>query len=835
MTASHDRLRGIFVETLLCFAALTALLAVVFGQALFELAAGGTPGMFDIKHYFVPMSFLFDTAIARGELPQWNPLTFCGTPFAANPQSATFYPPNFIRSVATPGVSPLTTYYGLILLGALQTILAGVGAYWLARSHRLGYLASFTAAVVFIFSAAYTRRLAELHFVPALVWLPFVWLAFRQMLNAERRSAKLFWAVGCGMMLGWSVLTGFVHLQVYVAVLLVGYWLLDRLLDPNGRPKRSVSATLASDAAFGLLIVGVALAIAAAMLVPAAEFAQHTYRAGEGFARIVEYAVDWPAIRTGLFGAGAEGTLSPYNGPILSAYFLAIVALFGLRRREAGVYLLLFIAIVDCSLGPPFPLASLVNAVSPFQIAHPDRVLALCGLPLGIAAAFGLQALANFTRTNNRARTVSVILVACVGLLWLSRFSASNIAPASVVGTALAAMLACWMPAAAYTRVFIVAVLLTETVVINHRYLPERLAQAGFIDIRNEQPNTDNPLTRNARRCDLSPNRHLYRLEPAINGYDPLYLGEVWRLLAPWQFNWSYQRVLQADDTVRDNPYPYSFIKRPFWLVGRYVRGSIPKADPPFPPTSVAFVDTETTLAIPEVTLADAVGEYAAQETVALGVPRAMEVSTMQDSDRAGAWELALPDRTAHAVLRLHYTAHCEGTIRVLLNESGELDALPIYVNEIDEDALGNATLDVPLPDSGAATVRITWESAEPNCAPEWLPAELLVASDDDNARIRIAEHGFDSVRVNIAELAAPRLLVFVDANYPGWTVTVDGEQRSVLTVNNAFKGVELGAGEHRVEFRFESRTVRWGLWVSIASVLTILLGLLSAIYRRRR
>jgi hypothetical protein len=46
-------------------------------------------------------------------------------------------------------------------------------------------------------------------------------------------------------------------------------------------------------------------------------------------------------------------------------------------------------------------------------------------------------------------------------------------------------------------------------------------------------------------------------------------------------------------------------------------------------------------------------------------------------------------------------------------------------------------------------------------------------------------------------------ILVLHDIYYPGWEVTVDGERRPMLRANLLFRGVEVEAGRHRVEFQF--------------------------------
>jgi hypothetical protein len=80
-------------------------------------------------------------------------------------------------------------------------------------------------------------------------------------------------------------------------------------------------------------------------------------------------------------------------------------------------------------------------------------------------------------------------------------------------------------------------------------------------------------------------------------------------------------------------------------------------------------------------------------------------------------------------------------------------------------------------------------------------PAE----SDDGRPHVgsaRIASYHRNSVAVEV-ETERAGILVLHDIYYPGWEVTVDGERRPLLRANLLFRGVEVGPGRHRVEFRF--------------------------------
>jgi hypothetical protein len=54
------------------------------------------------------------------------------------------------------------------------------------------------------------------------------------------------------------------------------------------------------------------------------------------------------------------------------------------------------------------------------------------------------------------------------------------------------------------------------------------------------------------------------------------------------------------------------------------------------------------------------------------------------------------------------------------------------------------------------------------------------------------------------SESTRPGMVVLHDIDYPGWIVRVDGIKRPLLRANLLFRGVEVPAGHHRVEFSFQ-------------------------------
>jgi len=77
-------------------------------------------------------------------------------------------------------------------------------------------------------------------------------------------------------------------------------------------------------------------------------------------------------------------------------------------------------------------------------------------------------------------------------------------------------------------------------------------------------------------------------------------------------------------------------------------------------------------------------------------------------------------------------------------------------------------------------------------------------------------------------EATGPGVVVLTDNNFPGWKATVDGQPADVLTADYTFRGVELGPGEHRVEFNFAPTSLIAGGLASALSLALVVVGLVA-------
>jgi hypothetical protein len=65
---------------------------------------------------------------------------------------------------------------------------------------------------------------------------------------------------------------------------------------------------------------------------------------------------------------------------------------------------------------------------------------------------------------------------------------------------------------------------------------------------------------------------------------------------------------------------------------------------------------------------------------------------------------------------------------------------------------------------------------------------------------------------------ATTAFLVLSDVYYPGWQVTIDGKSTQIYQTNYVQRGVQVPAGEHVVEYRFEPMSLKIGAGITLVS-----------------
>jgi len=75
-----------------------------------------------------------------------------------------------------------------------------------------------------------------------------------------------------------------------------------------------------------------------------------------------------------------------------------------------------------------------------------------------------------------------------------------------------------------------------------------------------------------------------------------------------------------------------------------------------------------------------------------------------------------------------------------------------------------------------------------------------------------------------------PSSVVFLDQNYPGWHVSVDGSVGRIKEYDSIFKSVELSSGDHTVRFWYFSNSLSVGILLSLVGIVYIVMISIKAI-----
>jgi hypothetical protein len=143
-----------------------------------------------------------------------------------------------------------------------------------------------------------------------------------------------------------------------------------------------------------------------------------------------------------------------------------------------------------------------------------------------------------------------------------------------------------------------------------------------------------------------------------------------------------------------------------------------------------------------------------------------------------------------------------------------------------------------------------TATQADPDAAS---PAELLTTGDVDGRLMAILEQPPPALefpanpsldRADLTDYQADSLslrtyseasglVVLSEIYYPSWTAYVDGNPTRLYVADGVLRAVPVPAGEHRVELRFESATLEYGVFISLIASIVLMLLALAALSTR--
>lgn len=735
----------------------------------------------------------FARCLAQGSLPLWNTLDSLGRPMLANPGSQILYPFTWLSIALSP-----PDYYDLYAYA--HVLLAGVGAFVLARRIGVSYAGALFSGALFLLSGPVLSTTNLWQHLAGVAWLPWLLAAGDAALARPTLARTLVW----GGVVAVQVLTGsldFVLLGAAAQAVLA--W---RQLVRRGTGRRDVARRIGAAAGAATLAVG----LSAAQWVPALELLRGSARSGQSETAQLEWSLHpalLPQTLAPVFpqdlplSTATRAALYDGREPLLSTIYLgtaalpfAVAGLLARPRRTPLLLALLGFLATAVSLGRHalayFWLVELVPVLH--LLRYPEKTLVLLALAWALLAGLGLDAWRELPRVARAAACgISWCVAAILVLSWRAASGWAGVwMGADPLGrplaTVLAPVLAPLLPAAALAaltaslllavpstrRIALAALLAAGELALAHRGAPATLPAAFFAPM---------PGLVAAAKADgvarLQVFDYFYRGKGST--------GSHWKPEDPAAFR-ALPRTLRLATEVQEYPLDASR-----WGV----RGGFS--------LDVAGLESH------------------ARRSLSLLVRYYQE-------DGPRLWRLLRLGGVTHLVAR--HTSGLEGF--ALRAEVRTARIGTAYLFRVPEPLPRAYAVEGVRVASGRAAYALLGDDGFDPTQEVVLAAGTARAHEPGfSAQVRLVEDRPDLIRVE-ASLARHGQLVVLEGFDPGWRARVDGRSERPEPANAVFLSLPLEAGHHEVELSYRPASVALGFVLSGVSAL--LVGLLL-VHRARR
>ena len=757
----------------------TALIASPAALLLFAAAAcaawtmSGAVVPWDSKNQFYPFFRFLSDSLQRGDFPLWNPYHFGGHPAVADPQSLIFTPSMVLLALLVPQAS-MQVFDGFILA---HLLFGGFGVLGLFQRRGWHPAAAVLAAAIFMLGGSASARLQHTGMIISYAYFPFALWALEAALERRSYAAGIAFGVLAALMaLGRDQVAYLFCATLMFAV----FWHMFRAAAPLAwlRQRWLLLATMGVVGALVMLVpVLLTLQFLGASNRPGISFGV----ALTGSLTPVNFmtmlvpnffgSLDW---NYDYWGPGYETTLEPnWTDRCINYLFIGTAPMLlliwhgfaggRLFSRAGRLFAILAIAATLYAVGRSTPLFALifdhVHGVSLYR--RPADATFLLNFALACGAGYLLHRYIA-DGLPRVARGIPALAATLAVALAMAALVASGVA-LSMSGGHLAASLAASGVAVVVAACFVLALALPRT--YGQRGLAALLvvtASMGELVWRNAASSLNSePLAYYSvyQTMTATEAAGLAALRKDMNGridQGEWPRVEILGLGGPWQ---NASMVLGLENTLGYNPLRISDYER---AVGPGENAGDPNLRH-FPGTFRGY----------KCKLASLLGlEYLVLDRPLAKLPRHFPrplATTVFAGDRMYVYRLGKPAPRAYLATQ----------VRSVDSDSVlEEHSLPEF--DRSHEALIDAASMSAL---GADVAR---GDANPALDPH----------------VEIAAHHNDTVVIEV-DSDRPGVLVLHDLYYPGWEARVDGVQGTLLRANLLFRGVEVPAGHHIVEFSY--------------------------------
>ncbi len=770
---TFDRFFARLTADQLCLGALTAILALT----CWRLLAGGTTAGQDAITQFYPWYSYLGERLREFGIPSWNPSQFSGAPFASDPQSGWSYLPAMGLFTAFPlGLAvPLFIVFHLAM--------AGYSTYWLARVLRIVPLGALTAGAAYMLSGPiFSRSVCCPAQVQVGAWVPLLLIGAELALQQPILRRRVPWIVVSALAMS-QILASWLGQGSYYALMLVGAFLAWRsLLQParlNVPWRERVYDFFSTSFVFGALAAG----FNAMGLLPRLEYNRLSNVAGgsyDGLGDSASITGGWQAGQT-VFEHVTRN--SYYPGGI--AIVLAVVAVILTRGRNLSIFFTLVVtAGFVLSSSRRTPLHDLLFAVLPmFEGLHshwPQRIALVVFPAVALLAGAAIGALPGWIGRWRQLALIALLPIGITVAFAVGLRRAGDALPPvvllSVASVAGVFALLGWKRAQRlwpYLPGLLTGLLILDLLAANR----EMLAHGDYGGFHKFDITAYYAMTPGLQFIDDRTGDDAGR----YFGFDPMLRHSETERPALYRFQFPSDQVRQLgvnnlatahrmEDVQGYNPVQLqAYVDFMHDINGEAQEYHDANIYPNGLDSRLLDLLNARYIIVPAV-----IPEGRADLETAVD----LFPTVYQDDD------VRILERTDAAPKGwiVHEARSAQAAVSRELVENGSIDPFKVALIDRDSDLDGTAP-------------------------------------SDGNDSVRVLESEPEIMRYQVST-ASPGMLVVSEVAYPAWKAYVDGEPVEIATAFGLLRAVEIPAGTHEVEFRFESPNEVWGMALTIAALL---------------
>lgn len=346
----------------------------------------------DFRYYHLSQAWFIARSFARGELPLWDPYTYCGMPFYANLTAQVFYPPTLAAILLSNWTGGGHLLYWLELQMIAHVFAAGTFTYWLLRRLHAGRAAAVAGATVYQLGAYMASQAEHLGAIDAAAWLPLAWLCVVSL--GER--CRWRWLAGLALALAMSILAGF---PAATAIVFISCFLLAAILAVMRRAAPLALVYTAAAAAWAVLLAAIQVFPTLQLSrLSVAQYRSQFLKTGGGMPLQALVSLVLPD-HYGIFQFNGSTWKLPFEVTFLYTYcgmaalVFAAVAIARRRNPYSIAFALLTVCAALWMLGDSTPVGRTIFGMLPDVVKNSLYAeFALCAFSLGMAVLAGLGA-----------------------------------------------------------------------------------------------------------------------------------------------------------------------------------------------------------------------------------------------------------------------------------------------------------------------------------------------------------------------------------------------------------------------------------------------------------